>query len=192
MTNQWRGNYYYCGNTWSSNQKGSNHYIRVVVMFHFAYIATYMFIDQVSRWVPHWGSSQVRLWSLLESRSRLEAVIMQYEAFHSGVRFTNPSFQKWAFDQSISLSTEVTLYTGRLNSLILWIHYGNREWQSMNIWEMNTLGGMEDVMLCLRAWGPQPINAMHEKDPPLSDWRRIAVNVKEWQVLSNAHCSHRN
>ena len=25
---------------------------------------------------------------------------------------------------------------------------------------------------------PQPINAMHETDPPLSDWRPIAMNVK--------------
>ena len=100
-----------------------------------------------------------------------KAVIMQYEAFHSGVWFTNPSFQKWAFDQSISLSTEGTLYTGRL----LWIHYGNREWQSMNIWEMNTLGGMVDVMLCLRA---QPINAMHETDPPSPPlW--LAPNCRE-------------
>ena len=184
MTNQWRGNYYYCGNTWSSNQKGSNHCIRVVVNFHFAYIATNIY--SLIKWAD--GShieAQVKFDFEVSWKAGQKAVIMQYEAFHSGVRFTNPSFQKWAFDQSISLSTEGTLYTGRL----LWIHYGNREWQSMNIWEMNTLGGMVDVMLCLRA---QPINAMHETDPPLSDWRPITVNVLEWQVLCNAHCSHRD
>ena len=37
-------------------------------------------------------------------------------------------------------------------------------------------GGCNALSEGMRA---QPINAMHEKDPPLSDWRPIAVNVEE-------------